>query len=66
MQSEEEPLRAIIKVQPNGAVILPDWVWQALIKKAGLRSKKFRQIKKTVKKELEKLILAMPRSTDAI
>ena len=56
-QEQEEP--TIIRIKTGGRVDLPEWVWKQLCKQVGLRSKKQRQIKKTVKKEFQKALLTM-------
>lgn len=57
----------ILKIGPGGRIDLPDWVWLALYKQSGIRSKKRRHVKKAVKRELHKAIIACyERVTDAV
>ncbi len=50
--------RELIVVQPNGLIQLPDWAWKALLKKAGVRSKRYRVQKRVVKRLFMELLVA--------
>lgn len=49
-------MKATLIVNDNGSVQLPDWAWKALLKRSGIRSKKYRIQKKAVKREFCKLL----------
>lgn len=55
----------IITVGKNGLVQLPEWVVKAIIKEAGLRSKKKRIIKKVLKREFQQMIRDAVREVEA-
>ena len=48
--------KTIIKFDNKGRATLPNWVCKSLLKTSGVRSKRFRQQKKTIKKEFIKLM----------
>lgn len=53
--AEGEPSQFI--VESSGKVQVPTWLLFLLIHSSGLKSRKKRQVKKTLKKELQKLII---------
>ena len=48
----------LIQIDDNGRIDLPRWVWKALLKKARVRSKRYRVQKRVVKREFMKLLKA--------
>ena len=50
-------IKETILVAKNGVVILPKWIYTRLLKNSGVRSKKKRQQRKTIKKEFTRLLL---------
>jgi hypothetical protein len=50
--------REEVKIGPKGRVDLPLWLCAALLKRSGVRSKKFRIQKKAIKREFIKLLRA--------
>lgn len=44
--------KEILQVDERGAVLIPEWIWHALLKEAGVRSKRYRVQKRVVKRLL--------------
>jgi len=48
--------KALVQVDERGGITLPDWVVAALLKKAGVRSRRKRIVKKVIKREFERMV----------
>jgi hypothetical protein len=48
--------KEVLNIGKNGLVMLPLWAWKLLVKKSGIRSKRYRIQKKAVKREFTKLL----------
>ncbi len=49
-------MKELIEIDSNGVAILPKWVYQALLRKSGIKSKKKRIQNKVIKREFIKLL----------
>jgi hypothetical protein len=48
--------QARIAVDARGRIDLPMWAWKAILKKAGVRSKRYRVQKRVVKREFTRMV----------
>ena len=51
-----EPQKALITVNDDGTITLPNWAAKAILKKSGLRTRKKRIVNKVIKKEFNRLL----------